>query len=123
MQRQLTEARTSLQQLATAKEEFEELTEQLQTAHARVESCERDLKNVLGDTTSQQLLKEHDELVRQNNQLAQYLTLVQQAVGYFEEFSPEECPVCDTGVGPADVLSRLKDRVGSPSRTLSGYRR
>ena len=105
--------KSSVQQLATAKEEFEELTEQLQTAHARVESCERDLKNVLGDTTSQQLLKEHDELVRQNNQLAQYLTLVQQAVGYFEEFSPEECPVCDTGVGPADVLSRLQDRVGS----------
>ena len=74
--------KSSVQQLATAKEEFEELTEQLQTAHARVESCERDLKNVLGDTTSQQLLKEHDELVRQNNQLAQYITLVQQAVGY-----------------------------------------
>ena len=102
-----------LQQLATAKEKFEELTEQLQTAHARVESCERDLKKVLGDTTKQQLLKERDELVRQNNQLAQSLTLVQKAVGYFEEFSPEECPVCDTGVSPADVLSRLQDRVGS----------
>ena len=119
VQRQLTAARTSLQQLTTAKETFEELTEQLQTAQTRVESCERDLKNALGDTTKQQLLKEHGELVRQNRQLAQYLALVQRAEGYFEEFSPEECPVCDTGVGPADVLSGLQDRVASDRRAAA----
>ena len=116
VQRRLTAARDSLQQLATAKKTFEEVTEQLQTAQARVESFEHELKNVLGDTTMQQLRKERDELVRQNNQLASYLALVQQAAGYFVAFSPEECPVCVTGVRPDDVLSRLQGRIGSDPR-------
>ena len=116
VQRQLTVAGAAFQQLATAKETFEDLTEQLKTAQTRVESCEHDLKDALGDTTKQQLLKERDGLARQDNQLTRYLALVQQAVGYFEEFSPEECPVCDTGVGPADVLFRLQGRIGSDRR-------
>ena len=113
VQRQFTAAGAAFQQLATAKETFEDLTEQLKTAQTRVESCEHDLKDALGDTTKQQLLKERDGLARQDNQLTRYLALVQQAAGYFEEFSPEECPVCDTGVGPADVLFRLQGRIGS----------
>ena len=113
VQRQLTEARATLQQLANAKETFEEFTEQFQTARARVKSCEHDLSDALGDTTEQQLFKELDELVQQNNQLTQYHALVQQAAGYFAAFSPEECPVCDANVGPADVLSRLQGRTGS----------
>ena len=116
VQRQLTAAGAAFQQLATAKETFEDLTEQLKTAQTRVESCEHDLKDALGDTTKQQLLKERDGLARQDNQLTRYLALVQQAAGYFEEFSPEECPVCDTGVGPADVLFRLQGRIGSDRR-------
>ena len=114
--RQLTAARDAFQQLATARETFDELTEQLKTAQAQVESCEHDMKNALGDTTKQQLLKERDALVRQDNQLAQYVALVQQAARYFGEFSPEECPVCDTGVGPADVLAWLKGRLASDLR-------
>ena len=116
LQQRLTEARNSLQELAAAKEEFEELSERFQTEQTRVETCKDDLKSWLGDKTKQQLLTEHGDLVRQNNQLAQYLALVQQAVDYFEKFSPEECPVCDTGVGQADVLSRLQGRVGSDVR-------
>ena len=116
VERQLTAARTTFEQLATAKETFEDLTEQLKTAQARVGSCEHDLKSALGDTTKQELLTERDELLGQDNQLAGYLALVQQAAGYFEEFSPDECPVCDAGVNPADVLSRLQDRVGSDRR-------
>ena len=113
VQRQLTAEQDNLHQLATAKKMCEDLTEQLQTAQVRVKSCEHALKNVLGDTTKQLLVKEHDDLVRQNKQLALYLVLVQQAAGYFEDFSPEECPVCDTQVGPHDVLSRLQGRIGS----------
>ena len=88
VQRHLTAARDAFQQLATAKETFEELSEQLKTAQAQVESCEHDMKNALGDTTKQQLVKERDALVRPDNQLAQYVALAQQAAGYFGEFSP-----------------------------------
>ena len=116
VQHRLTEAHATFRQLATAKETFEERTERLKTAQARVESRKHDLKNALRDTTKQQLLEERDELERQNNQLAQHLALVQQAVGYFEEFSPAECPVCDNDVGAADVVSRLQARIGSNPR-------
>lgn len=116
VERRLAAARASHEQLAAAKDEFEDLAEQLRTAQARAASCEDDVLKALGDTTKRRLLKEQDELVGQDNQLTQYLAVVQEAVDYFEEFSPEECPVCDTGVGPADVLSRLQDRVGSDRR-------
>ena len=114
---QLTAAQDAFRQLATAGETYDELTEQLMTAQARVESCERDMQDALGDSTKQQLLKELDALVRQDNQLGQYVALVQQSARYFGEFSPEECPVCDTGVSPADVLARLQSRLASDLRT------
>ena len=117
VQRRLTAEQVNLQQLETAKKTFEELTEQLQTAQARVESYERDLKSVLGDKKKELLLKERDDLVRQDRQLALYLALVRKAADYFEDFSPEECPVCDTRVGPDDILSQLQGRVGSDPGT------
>ena len=113
---QLETVRASLEQLVTAKQTYEKLTEQVTTAQAAVQSCENDLKNTLGTTTKQQLLGERDELVRQDSQLAQHLELAQQATRYFEEFSPEECPVCDTGVCPTNVLSRLQGRIVSDLR-------
>ena len=116
VQRQLTEARANLNELTTARETYKEHAEQLRTAQTRVESCKQDLKNALADKTKQQLLEERDELVRQNNQLAQYLELVRQSEGYFKELSPEECPVCGAGVVPPDVLSRLQGRIESDPR-------
>ena len=116
VEHQLEAVRASLEQLATAKQTFEALTEQATTAQAAVQSCEHDLENALGATTKQQLLTERDELVRQDNQLAQHLELAQKAARYFEEFSPEVCPVCDTGVRPTDVLSVLQGRIVSDLR-------
>ena len=116
LERELTAARTTFEQLSTAKETFEDLTAQLKTAQARVGSCEHELRNALGDTTKQKLHEERDDLMGQDNQFAGYLALVEQAAGYFEEFSPEDCPVCDARVNPAEVLSRLQDRVGSDLR-------
>ncbi|MDE0221493.1 MAG: AAA family ATPase [Spirochaetaceae bacterium] len=116
VQHDLAEARAALQEIANAKQSFEALTEQLSTAQAAVESCKLDLKNALGAATKEQLLRERDELVRQDNQLAQYYELARKASGYFEEFSPEECPVCETDVDPADVLSRLQHRIASDRR-------
>lgn len=116
VERQLGDARATLEQLVTAKETFEDLTEELETAHAGVGSCEQDLKKTIGSTTKQQLLKERDELVAQNNQFAGCLALVRDAAAYLEEFSPQECPVCDASVNPADVLSRLQDRIASSLR-------
>ena len=113
VKRQLEAVRESLEQLATAKQTFEALSGQVTKAEATVQSCELELKNVLGTTTKQQLLRERDELVRQDDQLAQQLELARQATRYFEEFSPEECPVCDTGVRPTEVLSRLQGRIMS----------
>ena len=117
VQRQLTEAQDAFRELETAKETLDERTEQLKTEQARVESCRHNLQNALGDTTKQQLCEERDELERQADQLDQYLVLVRQAVGYFEEFSPEECPVCDADVSPANILSRLQSQIRSDLRT------
>ncbi len=116
VERELTAVRATFEQLSAAKERFEELTAQLKTAQARVGSCEYELKNALGDTTKQKLHEQRDAIMGRDNQLAGYLALVEQAAGYFEEFSPEECPVCDAGVNPPDVLSRLQDRVRSDLR-------
>lgn len=111
VKRQLEDARESLDQLATAKQTFEAISGKVTKAQAAVQSCDLKLKNVLGTTTKQQLLRERDELVRQDDQLAQQLELAQKATRYFEEFSPEECLVCGTGVRPTDVLSRLQGRI------------
>lgn len=108
--RRSTEAERALQLLETAKEELDDLTGELQTAEARVVSRKEDLKNVLGDKAKEQWLKERDELARQGDQKKRSLELAQQAAGYFEDFSPERCPVCDTGVDPAEVTSRLWSR-------------
>ena len=116
VQSQLNDARAILQQLVIAKGTFEDLTEQFKTAQAQVGSCEYDLKNALGDTTKQQLLTDYSELEQQNEQLTQYLAIVQQAAGYFEKFSPGECPVCDAVVDPADLVPRVQARIGSDPR-------
>ena len=113
---QLDAAQTTLAQLKTANELFEDATEKLMTAQARVGSREHDLKNAVGDTTEQELLKERDELLGQDSRLAGYLAVVREATSYFKAFSPDECPVCDAGVDPADVLSGLQDRAGSDRR-------
>lgn len=113
---QLTEARDALQQLTTAKEAFDDLTRQLQAAKASVASRDADLKRVLGDSAKKEWLKQRDELVRQADQLQRHLALVQQAAGYFEDFSPDQCPVCDAGVVPTDVTSRLQSRTASDPR-------
>ena len=114
---QLDEKMAAFQEIEAANETFKEQTKQLKTAQIWVGSCAQDLKNALGDKTKQQLIEERKELIRQDNQLAQYLELGQQAADYLEEFLPEECPVCDTGVAPADVLSRLQGRIGADPRT------
>ena len=113
VQRNLAKARDAHRQLESDKETYDELTKQLKREQARIKSCESDLTNALRGTTKQQLLKDCDKLVRKDRKLARYLELVRQAVGYFEEFSPEECPVCDEAVNPTDVLSRLHDQTTS----------
>ena len=107
---QLKDAQRALQEFETAKEEFDDLTRKLQKAKARAASRDDDLKNTLGDKAKKQWLKERDELLRQGSHQKRYLELVQQAAGYFEDFSPDRCPVCDTDVDPADVTSRLQSR-------------
>ncbi len=114
--RQLADVRRTLQRLATATEAFRDLAQQLQTAKASVAARDDDLQNVLGDTTKEQRLKHRDELVQQADRMQQYGELVQQAAGYFKEFSPQKCPVCDAGVVPADVMSGLKSRTASDPR-------
>ena len=99
-----------------AKGTFENLTAQFETAQAQVGSCEHDLRNALADTTNQQLLAEYSELEQQNEHLTQYLALEQQAAGYFEKFSPEQCPVCDAVVDPAALLPRIQGRIESDPR-------
>ncbi|MCY4615138.1 MAG: AAA family ATPase [Chloroflexi bacterium] len=116
VQSQLNDARATLQQLVIAKGTFEHLTEQFETAQAQVRSCEYDLRKALDDTTTQQLLTEHSELEQQNEQLTQHLALMQQAAGYVERFSPEECPMCDAVVDPADLLPQIRGRIGSDPR-------
>ena len=113
VQQQLTAARASLHKLATAKQTFDALSEQVAAAQATVNTREQDLKQCLGATTKQQLLAERDELALQDNQQAKYLALAQQAAFYFEEFSPVECPACDAVVKPADVLSHLQSQIFS----------
>ena len=116
VERQLEAVQQSLEKTATAKQTYEALKEQVTKAQAVVQSGKHDLNNALGTATKEQLLREHNELVRQDNQLAQQLEFAQQATRYFEEFSPEECPVCDTSVRPTDVLARLQGRVTSDRR-------
>ena len=111
VQQQLTKAKEALQKRTTAKQKFDVLSEQLAAAQGTVDSCEHDLNKSLGATTKQKLLTERDELSFQDNQLAKYLALAQQAAFYFEEFSPMECPACDTGIEPADILSRLQNQI------------
>ena len=115
VEHQLSVARTSLEQFTTAKQAFEALTEQVTAAKSAVKSYRDELDSALRGTTKQQLLRERDELVRQDNQLAQHIELAQKATHYFEEFSPEECPVCDIVVDTSDVLSRLQSRNESDS--------
>jgi len=43
---------------------------------------------------------------------------VQQATGYFEEFAPAQCPVCDTPISTGAVLSLLESRIGSDPRAV-----
>ena len=117
VQHRLTAARNAFQQLTTARETYDDLTEQFMAAQARVDSCEHDLKDALADTTKQKLLNERDALVRQNSYLGQYVALLQQGARYFGDFSPEECPVCNTGVVPTDVHARLQSRLASDLRT------
>lgn len=92
---------------------YQILTEQLSVAQARVESHKADLVNAVKDASKEELLAEHDRLMRQDTQLATCLALVQQAVSYVEGFSPSECPVCDTAITKDDLLARLEGK--SPS--------
>ena len=110
---QLREAQIAHKKFTSAKERFEELREKHKTAQARFKSSEHDLTNLLGGRTKQQWQSRHDELVRQGDRRGRYVVLGQQAAAYYEDFSPEECPVCDTSALPTDVLSQLQRRIGS----------
>lgn len=113
LQKKLTAAKASLQEIAIAKQTFETYSEQLMAAQNELDSCERNLNSLLGTTTREHLHNERDKLVRRNKQLADYLTLAQQAARYIDAFSPEECPVCEASVSRANVLSRLKSQMES----------
>lgn len=110
---ELGRARIDRSQFASVKRRVEELREKQKSAQARFKACEQDLTSLLGDRTKQQWQNRHDELVRQGDQRERYVALGRQATAYYEDFSPEECMVCDTSVLPTDVLARLQDRIGS----------
>ena len=112
-QRWLDLEQTELQQLKKAIEKFEELSEEFEAAVGRVEASKLALREALGNTTKQILREKRNELERQGNQWEQYQALAHQASGYIQEFSPEQCPVCDMCVNPEAVLSVLEDRIGS----------
>ena len=116
VQGQVDEAQVALERLASAEETFEDLTAQLKTLQARVKAREEDLRSALGGTTGQQLLGERNQLARQGTQLERSLALAQQAAGYFDEFSVEKCPVCESDVDTEDVVPQLRARVGSDRR-------
>lgn len=113
VEEQWREAKDALHQLVTAKETFDHGAEQLRKAKDRVASCDDDLNSVLGDSTKERLLKERDELGRQGDQRERHLQLMQQATAYYEDFLPQQCPVCDAVSDPEDVASRLQDRTAS----------
>ena len=117
-QRWLDSDRAELQQLEKAIETFGELREALKVTEGRVESSKLALREALGTTTKRLLHERLDELELQGNQSEQYRALAQQASGYFEKFSPEECPVCDTCVSPEAVLSVLENRAESDGSTV-----
>jgi len=110
---ELREAVTAREEFASAKKGVEELREKQKSAQARFKACEHDLTSVLGDRTKQQWQKRHDEGARQGNRRERYVTLGKQASAYYEDFSPEECPVCDASAVPTDVLSHLQGRIAA----------
>ena len=112
---QLDAARTDHQELVTALATLEDLSDQLRAAEITIESAEDVLRDALGNTTEQQLREERDQLVLQGNESERRLALVRQAAGYFEEFAPAKCPVCDTVINPGDALRLLESRIGSDS--------
>ena len=113
MQERLTAAEKSLHEYATTKQTFEALNEKLTRAQNAVDSCKQELRNNLGTTTKQKLLDDCEEFERQNTKQADYITLVQQAERYVDEFSPEDCPVCDTSIERTKLLSGLQRKIVS----------
>ena len=108
----LRQAQRAREKFTSAKVRLEELRRKHKTAQARFQSSEHDLTNLLGDKTKQQLQSRHDGLVRLGERRERSVALGQQAVAYYEDFSPEKCPVCETTALPTDVLSRLQRRIG-----------
>ena len=117
VENQLNAARDDLQQLNSRKQTFDDLTEQLTKAQGRVETCEKDLNNKRRESTTEQLLRKRRELLRENAKLGVFLELMQNATGYFEEYSPGNCPLCDARVEPAAILSRIEYQRTSDHRT------
>ena len=110
---ELRQARTAQLEFASAKKRVEELRKKHEAVQDRFKAREQDLTRLLGNRTKQQWQNEHDELVRQGDQQERYVALGRQAAAYYEDFSPEECPVCDTSALPTDFLARLQQRIGS----------
>ena len=118
VQDRLNKASAELQELVAAIEDLQESTDQLARAQARVKTCQQDLENALGNATEQQLITERDALARKGDQLARRRRLEDLAANYFGDFSPKDCPVCDSWVDSDDVLSQLQSRIGSDLDTV-----